>query len=115
MVDISKEIANALSDYTEEVTEGLETAKKEVAKATAKNLKATSPQLTGDYAKGWRAKKVGNSYVVHNKTDYQLTHLLEHGHVKRSGGRVSGTPHIRPAEQQAIDDYERQVERVIRG
>ncbi len=115
MDDISKEIARALSDYTEDVTEGLQEAKKEVAKDAAKKLKVSSPQLSGDYAKGWRAKKVGSSYVVHNKTDYQLTHLLEYGHAKRSGGRVSGDPHIRPAEQEAINDYVSRVERVIRG
>lgn len=115
MDDISKEIARALSDYTEEVTEGLESAKKEVAKTAVKKLKVSSPKLSGDYAKGWRAKKVGSSYVVHNKTNYQITHLLEYGHAKQNGGRVPGDPHIRPAEQEAIDEYVARVERVIRG
>ena len=40
--------------------------------------------------------------VIHNKTDYQLTHLLEHGHdiiVSRNGkkmkvGHVNGKAHI---------------------
>lgn len=115
MNDLAKEISQALTEYTQEVTEEMNEAKKEVARNTAKRLKKTSPQLTGDYAKGWRAKKVGNGWVVHNKTNYQITHLLEKGHAKRGGGRVPGQPHIRPAEEQAIDEFQRRVERAIQG
>ena len=51
-------------------------------------MSANSPKDTGDYKKGWRIKqdKARKSIIVHNATDYQLTHLLEHGHVKRNGG-----------------------------
>lgn len=115
MVDLAKEIAKVLQEYTNEVTEGLEKAKEEVAKEAVKELKKTSPKLTGDYAKGWRTKRIGTAQVVHNATNYQLTHLLEHGHAKREGGRVAGIPHIEPAEQRAIDEYTKQVEKVIRG
>lgn len=113
--DIAKEISNALSTYTREVTEELEQEKKSVAKNAAKKLKTSSPELTGDYAKGWTAKKVGSDYVVHNKTDHQLTHLLEYGHAKRGGGRVRAYPHIRKVEQEAIREYQNNVEKVIRG
>jgi hypothetical protein len=115
MIDLSKEITKALTEYTQEVTEGLEKAKKDIAKETAKELKKTSPKLTGDYKKGWSVKKVGTAQVVHNRTDYQLTHLLEKGHAKRGGGRVAAIPHIRPAEQRAIEEYVEQVEKVIKG
>jgi hypothetical protein len=115
MIDLSKEISKALTEYTQEVTEGLEKAKKDIAKDTAKELKKTSPELTGDYRKGWAVKKVGTAQVVHNRTDYQLTHLLEKGHAKRGGGRVPAYPHIRPAEQRAIREYVEQVEKVIKG
>lgn len=115
MKDLADEINRALKEYTTEVEEGLEESKKEVAKMGVKILKRESPELTGDYRKGWRVKKVGTSYVIHNKTDYQLTHLLEHGHAKRGGGRVQGIPHIRPTEQKVIDEFTRQVERAIRA
>ncbi len=115
MQNIQDEIMSALRDYTSEVEEELKEAQKDISKNGVKVLKRTSPKLTGDYAKGWRAKKTKNGYVVHNATNYQLTHLLEKGHAKRGGGRVSGQPHIYPVEQDMISEYENRVERAIRG
>lgn len=112
--DLSKEIAKALSIYTSEVTEGLEEAKTMVAKNTVKHLKNNSPEDTGDYAKGWSRKKVGTAEIVYNRTDYQLTHLLENGHVNRDGSRTQAIPHIKPAEEKAIDEYLEEVEKVIK-
>lgn len=110
------EINQALKDYTTEVEEGLEKAKEKSAKDGAKKLKATSPKgKTGKYGKGWRAKKVDGAWVIHNATRYQIAHLLEKGHAKRGGGRVPGKAHIAPVEEQVIRQFERDVERVIRG
>ena len=80
--------------------------KKLLQKNWFKILKADSPEKTGDYAKGWRMKKTSKGYIVHNKTDYQLTHLLEHGHARKGGGRdVKAKVHIRPAEENAIKAF----------
>lgn len=115
MIDLSDEIKKALKEFTTEVEEGLEKAKEKHAKDGAKTLKTTSPKKTGKYAKGWRAKRVGTSWTIHNATDYQLTHLLEKGHAKVGGGRVAGRPHIAPVEEEVIRNYEKDVEKVIRG
>lgn len=112
---LANEISKALREYTTEVEDGLEEVKKEVAKEGVKQLKKTSPKLTGDYAKGWRVKRVGTAQVIHNATDYQLTHLLEKGHAKRGGGRVPPKVHIAPVEEKVIEEFEKRVEKVIRG
>ena len=36
--------------------------------------------------------------VLYNKTDGALTHLLEHGHALRQGGRSPAIVHIQPVE-----------------
>ena len=117
--DISKEINRLLKEYTDGVGEEVAEIAEKVAKDAAKKLKATSPvqdvQGGGHYAKGWRAKKVGTEWVVHNATDYQLTHLLEKGHAKVSGGRVNPVVHIKPVEKEAIDDFIKSVEGAVKG
>lgn len=67
-------------------------------------------ERTGKYTKDWDVtqrnsigRKVAGaeSYSVHNKKHYQLTHLLQNGHASRNGGRVKAYPHIDSAEEKA--------------
>ena len=112
---LSSAIVDTLKEYTEEVEEGLEDAKEEVSREGAETLKGTSPYRFGKYAKSWRAKKVGKAWVIHNAKHYRRTHLLEKGHAKVNGGRVAAIPHIAPVEEQVIKEYEKRVEKVIKG
>ena len=78
-------------------------------------ISANAPKDTGKYAKSWATKKTGeNSHslemTVHSKNRYQLAHLLEKGHAKRGGGRVSGKPHIAPAEENGVQLLEHLIE-----
>lgn len=114
---ISKEFAKILSDYKEEVEEGISTAGDKVAKKTVSNLRKNSPKRKkngGAYAKGWRVSTIKGKRIIHNKTKYQLTHLLENGHAKVNGGKVDGIPHIKPAEEEAIKEYVSEVKKVIK-
>ena len=111
---LASEINKSLAEYANGVGEKVEEIAQKIAKDGAKQLKVKSPELTGDYRKGWRAKKVDTAWVVHNSTNYQLTHLLEKGHAKANGGRVSARVHIEPVEQQMINDYVKGVEEAIR-
>lgn len=110
---LADEITKALASYSSEVTKGLEEAKVAAAKNIVKVLKETSPEQTGNYKKGWTTTKIGSTQIVHNKTDYQLTHLLEFGHAKVGGGRVAPKVHLRPAEEKMINEYTKEVEKVV--
>lgn len=112
---INNEIAKIMAEYSKEVEVNLDLAKTTIAKQTAQNLKETSPKGDRDsYAKGWTVSNVNGKQVVHNKTDYRLTHLLENGHAKVNGGRVDGIPHIRPAEEKAIEDFSNAVKEALK-
>lgn len=92
----------------------------DVAKEAVKQLRATSPvnngsPRSGQYAKGWATKVEKGKHIVHNKTDYQLTHLLENGHdIIRNGKKVGESPkkqHIKQVEEMVQDMmYEKTME-----
>lgn len=110
-----EQLGDAIDKILTEYFDGVETESTrlvaEVATETTAKLQGTSPKDTGKYAKGWRVKqgkkaKARNEVEIYN-TRYQLTHLLEHGHIKVVHGTVLGftaaRPHIAQAEQEAID------------
>ncbi|MEX0418536.1 HK97 gp10 family phage protein [Bacillus sp. C30] len=112
MNDFASEIARELQRYANVVTEELMAAQEEVADVAVNKLKQSSPKKTGGYRKGWRKKKDGKSVVIHN-TKGQLTHLLENGHAKASGGRVPAQVHIRPVEEYVMNELPRRIERAL--
>lgn len=112
--DLATEINRTLAEYAHGVGEEIAKVAENVAKDGAKTLKLRSPEKTGDYRKGWKVKKIGTRWIVHNSTNYQLTHLLEKGHAKVGGGRVAARVHIAPVEEEMIDEYVRGVEEAVR-
>lgn len=112
-------IIKELSEYNQEVTDGVKQEVKSVANECKTEIQQNSPKLTGSYRKGWREKTMYESaddirISIYNKTDYQLTHLLENGHAKVNGGRVEGKPHIGPAERHAEEKLLKKVKVVAR-
>ena len=116
---LAAEIAKGLAEYSQDVVEKVNVSSEKVGKAAVKQLRQTSPKKTGKYAKSWTMsteKEIGQPHkrIIHAKAPhYRLTHLLEHGHAKRGGGRVEGRPHIRPAEEEVIREFTREVEEAI--
>ena len=106
-LDLASQLATALSNFNEDVQKEIESALDEVADEAVEELKANSPRKTGDYAGDWAVKKdKKNKRVIYQPNEYRLAHLLEFGHVKRNGGRVSGTEHIKPIEEKVIKGIE---------
>lgn len=107
-----------LADYANGVTETLKEATKKVTKAGVSAIRATSREKfggTGRYSRGWTSTvetgKHSSQGVIYNKDTPGLPHLLEHGHAKRGGGRVSGKPHIAPVEEMIEQQFTEEVER----
>lgn len=101
----------------------------QVGKEAVKKLKETSPvnpkgRHSGRYAKGWTYEK-GKKYrgkavgVVRNKTDPQLTHILEYGHpLVRNGevvGNVEAREHIRPVAEWCAEEIEKKLSKKLGG
>lgn len=105
---LEQELNTFLKSYKKAVDEDVVQVTDKVTKAAINELKTTSPRRKGSktnpYWRGWASKlkkRSSNNYtkVIWNKTNYQLTHLLEFGHVTRNGGRAKAIPHIRPVEE----------------
>ncbi len=120
MIDIGKQLNEIMGDYVEEVKAVSKKEIRAVAKECVQKLKATSPRrekggTPGAYASSWTVKTVGDEVIVHNKDHYQLTHLLEHGHALRQGGRARAIEHIAPVEAWAVDELPKRIEDELGG
>ncbi len=122
METLTVQMDKILDEYKERVKRATDVSMNRVSRECVKKLRNTSPKKTGDYAKGWVSEKAvahGNTvdYIVRNKTDYQLTHLLEHGHVvvnkKGEYGRAPAHPHIKPVEEWANNELPQEIEREL--
>ena len=107
---INAAISKIVDEYSDEVKKAGAEAADIASKQAVSVLKKTSPKRTGKYRRSWTRKKIARGYIVHNKTYYRLTHLLNNGHAKRNGGRVPGDNHITNAETETVKLFIEEVE-----
>lgn len=121
--NLQKELKRYLENYAEDIEEDVKETTKDITKQAVDELKNVSPRGHGSrnnpYWKGW-TKQIGKenrgkyTVKIHNKTNYQLTHLLEFGHATRNGGRTKAIPHIRQTEEKFKELYEKKMTTVIK-
>lgn len=120
-----------LDQYSAEVKRATNEAADKVSKEAVRKLRSDSPRKTGSYARGWSVKKERGTdgiytVTVYNRTDWQLTHLLEKPHEiinrdhqgnKRSYGDTSvghgQIIHIKPVEEWANEEFPEEIERKL--
>lgn len=120
---LQETILKYLEEETEDIEEDVKTITDTISKSALQEIRQTSPRRNGTrakpYWKGW-ARQKGKSYKgkytvkIHNKTNYQLTHLLEFGHATRNGGRTKAIPHVRPIEEKYNKLYEDEIVTAIK-
>lgn len=120
--EFAKAVMMALDQYKDEAEENIKKTTKSVVRRAISELKSTEP-TGGSYARGWSHKadkgRVGMvaGEVIYNRTDYQLTHLLEKPHVtgpKRGGKYPSGggpdyTGNLAKIEEKYTQEYFEEV------
>lgn len=120
--DISAEISKYLDKYVEDIHDQVVEVTEDLTQKAVEELKVKSPRGNrkgNAYWMGWESKikiKGKQKYhrVIWNKTNYQLTHLLESGHATRNGGRTTAQPHIKPVEEKYQIEYVNQLKDKIR-
>ena len=121
---LTVQLDKIMDAYMDHFDHAAEIAFDRVARESVKRLRNTSPKKTGSYARGWGLKRMsvkGGSriatIVVHNRTDYQLTHLLENGHIIRNKygeyGRTNGDHHIKDVEEWANNELPNEIKREL--
>lgn len=110
---LSDVIMEGLEEYKDLSTDAMKEAVEKTAKNVKKEIQGKAPVRTGKYKKSWKVTKTDENaeklvMTVHAGR-YQLTHLLEHGHAKRGGGRVAAIPHIASAEADGVKELEDEI------
>ena len=115
---VAIQMREILDEFNEKVNDVLEKSADTVADEAVSRLQNTSPRRSGAYASGWTVKKESaKEIIVHNSDHYQLTHLLENGHVVRNKkgtyGRAPAHKHIKPVETWANNEFQRLIKEGI--
>lgn len=123
---LAEAIKKALEEFEGVTEEAVRAGVTQTAKEAVSDLQGAQPSGSGRYGSwtsynnGWTATKTtagkkSIGAVVHNKSHYQLAHLLENGHALKNGGRAQAFPHIAPVAEQAEDNLLKNIRNYLKG
>lgn len=119
-----KKIDKAVKKYTDEAEEEI-IEDSPVGKAPRSGVRQTRSGAVkadnlqpGSYKKGWisvvKKYETRTQGYVRNKTNYQLVHLLENGHInKKNGSWVKGYPHVVDAQNEAREKLNEEIKEIL--
>lgn len=121
---MSSTIQQLLKQYGDDVQKTTNELIPDAADKAVEQIRTKSKKRTGKYAKGW-AKKVlkntrtGVGYVVYNRTEYRVAHLLENSHVVKnkygSYGTTAGDGVIATAEEDTVEWIDKELRKRLGG
>lgn len=141
--DLVSEILKSVAAYTSDVKEDIDQAVREVTlnieqkvvtelspvrqagtvytTRNGQRVAAKANLQPGAYKKGWKMKigEKGNGRIygtLYNRTNWQLTWLLELGHKAKNGKPVAPSPiggHIQPANDKAAAALDKKIKEIL--
>lgn len=119
---LDQAISKILTEYSDEISTNLDIVVQKVCSKGVKALREESAaKFDGKYyPRNWKSQidraRLNTSGVIYNR-EYSMPHLLEYGHVIRSGGRnvgrVKGRAHIEPVAKKLVDDFEKELKKYL--
>ena len=118
--DLDKVVMGELTAYAGLLPESFIEAQKAAAKVAIREIKANPARIgSGKYVREFKTKqektRLGGKTTIYNGSRPGLPHLLEYGHAIVAGGRRVGQakafPHLKAAEEKAMDVYEKELEK----
>lgn len=115
---LEQAFAELLTEFKEQCEQEVDEALEQAAETANEEVKKEPPgagkyHSWKSYSNGWKVDKevraYGTTYTIHNKKKYQLTHLLEEGHVNVDGSRARAFPHVAPAAEKAVKELLRRL------
>ncbi len=111
---LSDAVMDVLKDARELTEDAVQASIDKTAKEVVAKTKGAAPMKTGKYKRGWSSKTTKKNgrgaygRTVYNRTEYRLTHLLQHGHGGPRPARA--IPHI-VTDEETETIFEKNLER----